>query len=263
MRYRTAKAPAVTHAAQNTATTTVPGSGRLRALVVDDRKPVLGTLADFLHREEFVVHVTGTVDDTLRTAHDLDPDLVILDLAIPGFDAAEVCRQLPSLTNAYLVVLSARQRILDDIGEPVVADEFIADPISPRDLVTRLRAMLRRPDRSTSASTSFAQHDSAELAPQNFAGLRIDFARRHAVLGGTALPLTRIEFDILAALASRPGGVFTRQQLLTAVWGESHSVCPQSVAVHIGNLRRKLGDDSAMPRYVLTVRGSGYRLAKR
>ena len=134
--------------------------------------------------------------------------------------------QLPSLTNAYLVVLSARQRILDAIGEPVAADEFIADPISPRDLVTRLRAMLRRPDRTTSA----IRRSSPSTIQQSWhrrisAGCDIDFAHRHAVLGGTALSLTRIEFDILAALASRPGSVFTRQGNYSRQCGVNRTRC--------------------------------------
>jgi DNA-binding response OmpR family regulator len=253
----------LTRAFESATATEVPGAGRLRALVVDDRKPVVGSLAEFLHREQFVVHVSSTGDDTLRSAVDYDPDLVVLDLAIPGFDALEVCRQLRATTTAYLVVLSARQRILDAIGEPVAADEFIVDPISPRDLVIRLRAMMRKPDQTTAARTRTPQPHPEEPTSKSFGKLRIDFAHRHAALAGTPVPLTRIEFEILAALASRPGSVFTRRQLLAAVWGEPHSVCPQSVGVHIGNLRRKLGDDSAAPRHVITVRGSGYRLGQR
>lgn len=255
--------PEVTCACGSVTPTEVPGAGRLRALVVDDRRPVIGSLAEFLHREQFVVHVSSTGHDTLRSALDYDPDLVVLDLAIPGFDAVEVCRQLRATTNAYLVVLSARQRILDAMGEPVAADAFIVDPISPRELVTRLRAMMRKPDHTTAARTGASQPGSGEPASKSFGKLRIDFAHRRATLGGTALPLTRVEFEILATLASRPGSVFTRQQLLVAVWGEPHSVSPQGIGVHIGNLRRKLGDDSAAPRHVITVRGSGYRLAKR
>jgi DNA-binding response OmpR family regulator len=239
--------------------TAVPGAGRLRALVVDDRRPTIGSLAEYLRREQFVVHVTGSVHDTLRLALDHDPDLVVLDLAIPGFDSLEACRQLRSMTDAYLVVLSARQRILDAIGEPVAADYFIADPISPRDLVARLRAMVRRPHRTITARTDLAQSDSEVPSTQSIGKLRIDFAQRSAILDGTPLTLTRIEFEILAALASRPGSVFTRKQLLAAVWGES-PVSPQSVGVHIGNLRRKLGDGPAAQRRVMTVRGSGYRL---
>jgi len=261
--YRETDIPDGIRAFESVTATEVPGAGRLRALVVDDRRPVVGSLAEFLHREQFVVHVSSTGHDTLRSALDHDPDLVVLDLAIPGFDAVEVCRELRSVTNAYLVVLSARQRILDAIGEPVAADEFIVDPISPRELVTRLRAIMRRPDQTCPAPTSAPQVDPLAPTSTSLGKLRIDLAHRRAVLGGTLLPLTRIEFEILATLASRPGSVFTRKQLVSAVWGEPHSVCPQSVGIHIGNLRRKLGDDSAAPRHVITVRGSGYRLATR
>lgn len=251
----------MTRAFESVTATGIPGAGRLRALVVDDRRPVVGSLAEFLHREQFVVHVTSTGDDTLRSALDHDPDLVVLDLAITGFDAVAVCRELRSVSNAYLVVLSARQGILDALGEPVVADEFIVDPISPRELVTHLRAMMRRPNRITAAPTGTPRLDPREPTSTSVGKLRIDVAHRCAVIDDTPLPLTRIEFEILAALASRPGSVFTRKQLLAAVWGEPPSVCPQSIGVHIGNLRRKLGDDSASPRHVITVRGGGYRLA--
>lgn len=237
--------------------TTVPGAGRLRALVVDDRQPVVGSLAEFLHREQFIVHVSSTVHDTLRSALDHDPDLIVVDLAIPDFDALEVCRQLRLTTNAYLVVLSARQRILDAIGEPVTADDFIAEPISPRDLVTRVRTMMRR-----QATPSAGVAGSApKPVSRKLGDLRVDVTDRRAHLHGTPVALTRIEFDVLATLASRPGVVFTRKQLIAAVWGDSRPVSSALVESHIGRLRRKLGDDPCAPHYVRTVRGSGYRLA--
>lgn len=249
----------MTHAAESIPAASVPGAGRLRVLVVDDRRPVVGSLADFLHREQFVVHVTSTVHDTLRSALDHDPDLVVLDLAIPGFDALEACRQLRSVTNAYLVVLSARQRVLDAIGAPVAADAFIADPISPRELAARIRTLVRRPALPTTSTTT----GSAQPAPQTVGALHIDVTHRRAHLHGTPVALTRIEFDVLATLASRPGAILTRRQLIAAVWGESRPITPQLVEVHIGRLRRKLGDDPTAPRYVTTVRGSGYRLANK
>lgn len=249
-------ADGVTRAAQCPTTEPIPGSGRLRALVVDDRQPVVGTLAHFMHREQFAVHVTCSVDDTVQSALDHDPDVVVLDLAVPGLDAFEACRQLRSVTNAYLVVLSARQRILDAIGEPLAADEFIADPISPRELVARLRTMMRRPRSMQTVPEAAARHTL-----RTSGGLRIDLPHRRAHSDGIPVALTRIEFDVLAALAARPGVVLTRRQLVAAVWGDSRPISPALVGVHIGGLRRKLGDDPAAPRYVTTVRGSGYRLA--
>ncbi|GAA2424680.1 response regulator transcription factor [Mycolicibacterium llatzerense] len=250
-------ADGVTQAAQCPLAEPIPGSGRLRAVVVDDRRPVVGSLAHFMQREQFVVHVTSSVDDTVQSALDHDPDVVVVDLAVPGLDAFEVCRQLRSVTNAYLVVLSARQRVLDDIGEPVAADVFIADPISPRELVARLRAMMRRP-RSMPDTVPAASVKGSSRASS---GLRIDVPRRRAHSDGIPLALTRIEFDVLAALAARPGVVLTRRQLVAAVWGDSRPISRALVEAHIGGLRRKLGDDPAAPRYVSTVRGSGYRLA--
>jgi DNA-binding response OmpR family regulator len=222
-------------------------------VVVDDRRPVVGSLADFLHREQFVVQVTSTVDDTLRSALHHDPDLVVLDLAIPA------CRQLRSVTNAYIVVLSARQRVLDAIGAPVAAYAVIADPISPRELAARIRTLVRRPALPTTSTTT----GSAQPASRAVGALGIDVAHRRAHLHGSPVALTRIEFHVLAALASRPGAVLTRRQLIAAVWGESRPITSQLVKVHIGRLRRKLGDDPIASRYVTTVRGSGYRLANK
>lgn len=250
-------ADGVTQAAQCPLAEPIPGSGRLRAVVVDDRRPAVGSVAHFMQREQFVVHLTSSVDDTVQSALDHDPDVVVVDLAVPGLDAFEVCRQLRTVSTAYLVVLSARQRVLDAIGDPVAADVFIADPISPRELVGRLRAMMRRP-RSTSDTVPEALVRRSSRASS---GLRIDVPRRRAHSDGIPVALTRIEFDVLAALAARPGVVLTRRQLVAAVWGDSRPMSQAFVEAHIGGLRRKLGDDPAAPRYVSTVRGSGYRLA--
>lgn len=254
-----ALAAGVTQVAQCPSVEPIPGSGRRRAVVVDDRRPVVGSLAYFMQREQFVVHLTTGVVDTVQSAADNDPDVIVLDLAVPGLDAFEVCRQLRSVTSAYVVVLSARQRVLDAIGAPVAADVFIADPISPRELVSRLRAMMR-PTRSAPDTVP----EAVVRRPSRVSsGLRIDVPRRRAHSDGIPLALTRIEFDVLAALAARPGVVLTRRQLVAAVWGDSRPISRALVEAHIGGLRRKLGDDPAAPRYVSTVRGSGYRLATR
>jgi len=230
---------------------------KYRALVVDDEVPLAGVVASYLERERFVVCVAHNGDDALARARELDPDVVVLDLALPGIDGLEVCRRLRTFSDAYVVMLTARDTELDTIvGLSVGADDYMTKPFSPRELVARIRAMLRRP-RSIPASTGAAP---ASAPPARvFGALRIDVAGRQVSIGTEPILLTRTEFDLLVALSSRPGVVLSRRQLVEAVW-EDWVGNEQVVDVHIGHLRRKLGDDAANPRYVLTVRGVGYRM---
>ncbi|HPY26247.1 MAG TPA: response regulator transcription factor, partial [Mycobacterium sp.] len=146
------------------------------------------------------------------------------------------------------------------VGLSVGADDYITKPFSPRELVARIRAMLRRP--RTAAATPGATAADAQMPPARLFGpLSIELASRQVFLEGDLIPLTRTEFDILAALSSRPGAVWSRRQLIDAVWGEPWVGNDHLVDVHVGHLRRKLGDDPADPRFVFTVRGVGYRMA--
>lgn len=228
-----------------------------RALVVDDERPLAAIIAGYLDREQFETRIAHNGPDALTAAREIDPDVVILDLGLPGIDGIEVCRQLRTFSDAYVVMLTARDTELDTvIGLSVGADDYVTKPFSTRELVARIRAMLRRP------RTEPARTDPAGDEPpaREFGALRIDVAAREVRLGEHPVMLTRTEFDVLAALSSRPRTVFTRRQLIESVWGESWFGNEHLVDVHIGHLRRKLGDDPAAPRYVNTVRGVGYRM---
>ncbi|WP_068270235.1 response regulator transcription factor [Aldersonia kunmingensis] len=231
------------------------GDRGYRALVVDDERALADIVASYLAREMFEVSVAHSGLDALARARDIDPDVVVLDLGLPGIDGIEVCRELRKFSDAYVVMLTARDTELDTIvGLSVGADDYVTKPFSPRELVARIRAMLRRP--RTTTETKPVVTGNVRV----FGDLRIDVAGREVRVGGEPVALTRTEFDVLAALSARPGVVFTRRQLIEAVWSESWVGNEHLVDVHVGHLRRKLGDDPNAPRYVSTVRGVGYRM---
>lgn len=228
-----------------------------RALVVDDEVPLADVVASYLRRDHFEVTVCHSGAEALTAAREVDPDVVVLDLGLPGIDGLEVCRQLRTFSDAYVVMLTARDSEVDTIvGLSVGADDYLTKPFSPRELVARIRAMLRRP-RSVAAPVP---QRGGEQPPRAFGPLSIDPASREACLDGEPIALTRTEFDILAALSSRPGVVWSRRQLIDTVWGEPWVGNDHLVDVHVGHVRRKLGDDPTAPRFVHTVRGVGYRM---
>ena len=235
------------------------GVAGYRALVVDDEVPLATVVASYLEREQFEVSVAHNGHDAVAMAREIDPDVVVLDLALPGIDGLEACRQLRTFSDAYVVMLTARDTEMDTIiGLSVGADDYVTKPFSPRELVARIRAMLRRPRTVSTPTGTDAAADHPP--PRVFGPLRIDVAAREAFIEDQPITLTRTEFDVLAALSARPGVVLSRRQLLDAVWAESWGGNEHLVDVHIGHLRRKLGDDPAAPRYVITVRGVGYRM---
>lgn len=188
-------------------------------------------------------------------AREVDPDLIVLDLGLPGIDGVEVCRQVRTFSVAYVVMLTARTDEIDVlIGLSVGADDYMTKPFSPRELSARVRAMLRRPR----SATSVAEGEAPES--RTFGSLTVDPLGREVWLEGQLVDLTRTEFDLLEALSGRPRMAFTRQQLIDSVWGSAWVGDEHLVDVHIGHLRRKLGDDAAKPRFIRTVRGIGYRI---
>ncbi|MBP2452370.1 two component transcriptional regulator [Mycobacteroides abscessus subsp. massiliense] len=229
-----------------------------RALVVDDETALADVVASYLVREQFSAHIAHTGPDALELARAVDPDVVILDLGLPGMDGLEVCRQIRTFSDAYVVILTARDTEMDTIlGLTVGADDYVTKPFSPRELVARIRAMLRRPRIATDPGSAGG---AALPAPLQIGALHIDVAARQVSLAGAPIALTRMEFDILAALAVRPGIVLSRRQLLEVVHDGPWVGNDHLVDVHIGHVRRKLGEDPAASRYVVTVRGVGYRI---
>jgi Response regulators consisting of a CheY-like receiver domain and a winged-helix DNA-binding domain len=219
-------------------------SSQIRILVVDDEPAMVDLVRGYLVREGWAVLIANDGNQALATARTERPDVVVLDLMLPGLDGVEVCRQLRTFSDAYVVMLTAKSEEVDKlIGLAVGADDYLTKPFSPRELVARIRAILRR------------ARSAAPAAP----GLEVDVARRIASVDGATLNLTRTEFDILAALAREPGIVVDRPALLASVWGPGYTD-DHLVDVHVANLRRKLGDDPEQPRFVETVRGVGYRL---
>jgi DNA-binding response OmpR family regulator len=224
-----------------------------RVLVVEDEQSLAKVVASYLQRDGHDVQCAFDGPTAVAAARKNDPDVVVLDLGLPGLDGIEVCRQIRTFSDCYVLMLTARDEEVDKlVGLGVGADDYVTKPFSPRELVARVRAMLRRP--RTAATVE------VDVPPRVFGPLRIDTTAREVSLDGKPVALTRTEFDILAALSGRPRMAFSRRALIDAVWGESWVGDEHLVDVHIGHLRRKLGDDPTDPRFVHTVRGIGYRM---
>lgn len=228
----------------------------LRALVVEDEVELASVLASYLERAGFEVTVAHDGLQAVALAREVDPDVVVLDLGLPSLDGIEVCRQIRTFSDCYVVMLTARADEVDTlIGLSVGADDYMTKPFSPRELLARMQAMLRRP--RPLGDREGAGGDRAHL---RFGALTVDPAGREVWIGEEPVALTRTEFDLLAALAAQPKLVFTRRRLIERVWGETWVGDEHLVDVHIGHLRRKLGDDATRGQYVRTVRGVGYRM---
>ena len=224
----------------------------LRALVVEDEVRLAGLVASYLERDGFEVTQVHDGQEAVDLARSVDPDVVVLDLGLPGLDGIEVCRRIRTFSDCYVVMLTARADEVDTlIGLSVGADDYVTKPFSPRELIARITAMLRRPRRTPAVDGD---------ATLTFGALTVDPLGRDVWLDGEPVHLTRTEFDLLAALAERPRMAFSRRQLIDRVWGEAWVGDEHLVDVHVGHLRRKLGDDAATDRYVRTVRGVGYRM---
>jgi DNA-binding response OmpR family regulator len=230
------------------------GTGR-RVLVVEDELPLASLVGGYLERDGFDVTLLHDGVAAVSAARSVDPDVVILDLGLPKLDGVEVCRQLRTFSDCYVIMLTARSDEVDTlIGLSVGADDYVTKPFSPRELLARVHVLLRRP-RSAGHDT-----DHVEEPARRFGDLVVDAAGREVFLRGRPVALTRTEFDVLAALSARPRLAFTRRQLIDAVWGETWVGDEHLVDVHVGHLRSKLDDDAAAPRYIRTVRGVGYRM---
>ena len=225
---------------------------QVRVLVVDDEAPIRTVVRGFLERDGMRVAEAGDGPAAVEKARAFAPDVVVLDIMLPGFDGLEALRRIRTFSDPYVLMLTARAEEVDRIvGLTVGADDYLTKPFSPRELVARVHALLRR-RRGASPTVGEDVLRTGELV--------VDRPRREVKVGGRQVELTTLEFAILEALARDPGVVLTRQQLLDTVWGIDFVGDDHVLEVHVGNLRRKLGDDPANPRYVETVRGIGYRV---
>jgi len=228
----------------------------LRVLVVDDERALADLVGSYLTRDGFEVSMAHDGQQAIDQARQVDPDVMVLDLGLPRIDGVEVCRVVRTFSDCYIIMLTARTEEVDKlIGLSVGADDYLTKPFSPRELLARVHAMLRRPRASTTSGVP-----AEEAPPRVFGALSVDVAGREVHRDGEPVALTRTEFDLLAALSARPAMVFSRRQLVDAVWDETWVGDEHLVDVHVGHLRRKLGDDPSSPRYVRTVRGVGYRM---
>jgi two-component system, OmpR family, alkaline phosphatase synthesis response regulator PhoP len=220
-------------------------------LVVDDEPKIVDVVREYLEHAGFSVRTAGDGPAALERARALAPDLIVLDLGLPGLDGLDVARQLRRSSRVPVIILTARGDEVDRIiGLELGADDYLVKPFSPRELVARVRAVLRRVDERDTVG---------EDEPIVRGDVVVDPARRRVTVAGRPVELTPTEFDLLAHLARQPGRVFTRAQLLTAIHGVAVESYERAVDAHIKNLRRKLEPDPRRPRYVLTAHGIGYR----
>ncbi len=221
-------------------------------LVVDDEPGIAALARDYLEHAGFAVLVAGEGRGALALARSRRPDLVVLDLGLPGLDGLDVARALRRDSDVPILMLTARTDEADRIaGLELGADDYVTKPFSPRELVARVRAILRRAEIATTLSD----------APIRVLDVELDPARLRVSIAGRPVDLTPTEFALLATLARQPGRVFTRSQLLDAIHGIAFEAYERAIDGHVKNLRRKIELDPAHPRYLLTVHGVGYRFA--
>lgn len=242
--------------------TRVPRAGRSggepmakKILVVDDEAPILELVRFNLEKEGFSVITASDGEDGLRRAHSEAPDLVILDLMLPGIDGIEVCQQLRRETNVPVLMLTAKSEEFDRVlGLSVGADDYVTKPFSPRELVARVKAQLRRRDmdlEETRARDASGRIHAGDLV--------IDTSRFEVEVRGVRTELTPKEFELLRVLVANRGKVLTRDFLLEKVWGYEYGGDTRTVDVHVRRLRQKIEEDDSRPTYIQTVHGVGYR----
>jgi DNA-binding response OmpR family regulator len=225
--------------------------GQARILLVDDEQAVQTLLTYPLRKEGY--EVVGAMDgqEALHRFGEEHFDLVVLDIMLPKLDGIEVCRRLRTRSQVPIIMLTAKGDEVDKVaGLEMGADDYITKPFSVTEFRSRVKAALRRGGMATQPASS---------EPIRAGELEIDFERRSVTLAGESVRLTYVEFEILAALATAPGRVFTREMLLEHIWGDSTYRDPRTVDVHIRHLREKLESDAKDPEYLFTVRGVGYR----
>jgi len=223
-------------------------------LVVEDEMKIARLVRDYLQHAGYEVLVAGDGQSAMSSVRGAKPDLVVLDLGLPGRDGLDVTREIRRTSNLPIVMLTARGEEADRVvGLELGADDYVVKPFSPRELVARIRAVLRRTD-------------SAGLGPGGrevlrVADVEVDLPRMRVTIAGRGVDLTPTEFELLATLVREPGRVFTRGQLLEALHGVAFESYERAVDAHVKNIRRKIEPEPGRPRYLLTVHGVGYRFA--
>ncbi len=220
-----------------------------RILIVDDDAQLREMLARYLSAEGFAVDQAASAEEANTRLDQGGHDLVVLDVAMPGMDGFEFLRQLRAKSEVWVIMLSAKAEEVDRVvGLSLGADDYVTKPFSPRELTARIKAVLRRGRAATAVDTVL-----------RFDGLTIDQDGREIHAGDKVVELSSLEFDLLVALASSPGRVFTRSHLLERVWGWDYFGSDRLVDVHVASIRREIGDDANDPRFIATVRGVGYK----
>ncbi len=229
-----------------------------KILVVDDELKMVKLVRTYLEGAGYQVVVAYDGQEALTVFRHEQPDLIVLDLMLPKIDGLDVARTIRRTSGVPIIMLTARAEEVDRlIGLELGADDYVVKPFSPRELVARVRAVLRRATPSPAGEASPAHPQVITVGD-----LILDLGRREARLAAHRIELTTVQFDLLTVLAQHPGQVFTRMQLLDAVQGEAFDGYERTIDAHVKNLRRALSDDPRDPRYILTVRGVGYKLAE-
>ena len=221
-------------------------------LVVDDEPRIVDLARDYLEHAGFAVLTAVDGPSALKAARIRKPDLLVLDLGLPGMDGLDVARAIRRDSTVPIIMLTARDDELDRVlGLEIGADDYVSKPFSPRELVARIRAILRRVDREGEPGDRISA-----------SGVTIDTTRMRVEVEGRVVELTPTEFQLLVVLARQPGRIFTRSQLLDAIHGLAFESYERAIDAHVKNLRRKIEPDPSRPRYVQTVYGGGYRFAE-
>ena len=221
-----------------------------RVLVVDDEVALADIISSYFKKDGFEVRTSHDGLNAVEVAREFHPDFIVLDLMLPGLDGVEVCKEIRKFSDAYIIMLTARNEEMDKIvGLAVGADDYMVKPFSTKELIARAHAMLRRP-RVAKIDISTESITLGELV--------INADTRSVQIGGRLVELTRTEFDLLLVMARRPKVAFSRRQLIDAVWDESWYGDDHVVDVHVGHLRKKMEDLAPLKTYVHTVRGVGY-----
>ena len=223
-----------------------------RILIVDDEEMIVRTVKAYLDQEGFKTYTAYDGEEALRAFNEKGPDLIVLDLMLPKLSGIEVTKKIRATSTVPIIMLTAKASEADRVvGLELGADDYVVKPFSPRELVARVRAVLRRIDGETGASDRIVSGK-----------LEIDLRSREVTVDGEAIELTPTEFDLLAYLAHHPGQVFTRLQLLREVQGYTYDAFARTIDTHVKNLRHKIEKDPKDPKYILTVHGVGYRFTR-